>query len=339
MVGFRFSSLLYFITAFFVTAIFIFSTSARADVLFEGYSKILSGGVHVGYAISRYEFDTKKKQFISTSFLKINEINGGITESLKAFAAEDLKPISYSYTSVVGTTTKIIDAKADGNKLNSTIKEGGKVLKNSIDIPKGAFLSTFLVYVILKSPKGLSLDQKYNYSAIAEEDGKIEKGLAVVRNSETFKGLKAFRVLNEFKGTQFISYVTEKGEVLSTSSPVQSIGTELVASAAEATAKFQVSSALLNTLFGAVPEGKINTMTQNAATVKAAEASSAAGSATTAKENTPPKPNIAPGAGKGFIDHSKPSNTIGSGEGDGGKSGSEHNDTNSHGKKSEKKTK
>lgn len=43
---------------------------ARAEVLFEGFSKVMSGGVHIGYAINRYEFDAKKKEVYLNQFFK-----------------------------------------------------------------------------------------------------------------------------------------------------------------------------------------------------------------------------------------------------------------------------
>ena len=45
----------------------IFSLCSRADILFEGYAKVTNTleGIHCGYIVNRYEFDQKKKQFIS----------------------------------------------------------------------------------------------------------------------------------------------------------------------------------------------------------------------------------------------------------------------------------
>jgi len=69
--------------------------------------------------------------------------------------------------------------------------------------------------------------------------------------------------LNDFKDTKFISYVTEKGEVLAAKSPVQSISTELVAQPSLATGNFQIPTALLKTLFGDVPTGVKNQLAKN----------------------------------------------------------------------------
>lgn len=236
--------------------------NAHAQVLFEGYSKILSGSVHVGYVINRYSFDTKKKQFQSISFLKTNEFGGNLTESLVATASEDFKPIAYQYTTILNNQVKTIDAKITGDKLLATVKNGGKTEKISRDLPKGAFLSTFLGYVMLKSPKGITAEAKYEYQAVAEEDASVLKGLAVVKAKEDYQGLKAYRVLNEFKNTKFVSFVNDKGEVLSSKSPVLGISTELVAQPSLATSGMTVPATVLKELFGDVPIGQQNELSQ-----------------------------------------------------------------------------
>ena len=234
------------------------SQSTSAQVLFEGYSKVLSGGAHIGFSVSRYEFDTKKKQFISTYFLKTNEFGGGISESLKATASEDMKPISYQYTTLLNNQVKTIDATFANNKINAVLKDGNKINKISKDLPKGTFLSTFLAYMMLRSSTGFKPETRFEYQAIAEEDAEVLKGVAIVKPLEDWNGLKAFRVLNEFKNSKFLSYVTEKGEILSTKVPVSMISTELVSDPASATAGLQVPTATLRTLFGEVPKGQVN---------------------------------------------------------------------------------
>jgi hypothetical protein len=237
--------------------------AVKAEVLFEGYSKILSGGVHIGYTIARYEFDEKKKQFVATTFLKTNEVGGNLTESLKAIAAEDMKPVSYQYTTLLGNQVKAIDATFAKGKLSAVVT-GQKKETISKDLPKGSFLSSFLAYVMLRSPQGLKADTKYDFQAVAEEDAAVYKGIAYVKSAEDYNGMKVLRVLNEFKGTKFISLVTEKGEVISTKSPVQGIGTELVAKPGEATAAFPIPTATLRTLFGEVPTGQLNEVSRKA---------------------------------------------------------------------------
>ncbi len=241
----------------------IFSSPANADVLFEGYSKILSGDQHIGYIVSRYEFDQKKKQFISTYFLKTGKGPSEVSESLHAIADSELAPISYEYTTLANKEAKTVDAKFKGSSMSAVITNAGKVQKIEKKIPKGTFLSTFLVYLMLKSQEGLQAETKYEYQAIAEEDGGIYKGQALVGKEEEFNGFKAFKVLNTFKDLKFLSYINGQGEVLGTSALGQGIKTELVSNQNEALAGQTTSNMILKTLFGAVPLGEKNLVAQS----------------------------------------------------------------------------
>ncbi|KYG70740.1 hypothetical protein AZI85_02060 [Bdellovibrio bacteriovorus] len=239
-------------------AVSVFSLAARAEILFEGYSKILSNDQHIGYVISRYEFDAKKKHFISTYFLKTGKGPTEVTESLKAVADSELAPISYEYTNLAGKESKTIDAKFKNGTMSGVILSGGKTQRIEKKIPKGTFLSTFLVYLMLKSKEGLRSETNYEYQAIAEEDAAITKGQALVGKEETFNGFKVFKILNTFKDMKFLSYVNDRGEVLGTNAMGQGITTELVANPSEATANLPYSATLLKTLFGNVPVGQAN---------------------------------------------------------------------------------
>ncbi len=233
---------------------------AANNVLFEGYSKILSGGVHVGYTIQKYEFDPKTKKFTATTITKTGALGSDVTESLKAVADESLKPISYSYTSLVGKETKTIDATFANNKMKAVVKEGGKTKTILTDLSrpenKGVFLSQFLVYLILK--KGLQADSKYEYKAIAEEDAQIYEGKAVVSKQEKYNQFQAYKVFNDYKSSKFVAYISDRGEILGVTNPGQNISTELMAKPSQATAEFGVGSSLLKNLFGEVPKGTEN---------------------------------------------------------------------------------
>jgi hypothetical protein len=248
------------------TLLILASSAAHAEILFEGYSKILSNGSAIGYIISKYEFDAKSKKFISTYFLKTAGKGTEITESLKATANAELAPISYEYTTIVGKEVKTIDAKFVGQKMTAQVKAGKKTQTIRKDLPKGAFLSTFLVYLMLKSKEGLKTDSNYDYQAIAEEDAEVYKGQATVGKEEAFLGLKSFKVQNKFKDVRFVSYVNERGEVLGTNSVGQGVSTELVPDPALATKGFPMSEAILKNLFGEVPAGKTNMLAKSGTT-------------------------------------------------------------------------
>lgn len=244
-------------------ALILLPLSSSAEILFEGYSKIISGDQQIGYIISRYEFDSKKKQFQSTYILKTGKGATETTESLKAVADSELAPISYEYTSLAGKEIKTIDAKFKAGNLSAVMKTNGKIQRIEKKIPKGTFLSTFLVYLMLKSKEGLRSETKYEYQAIAEEDAAIYKGQALVGKEENFNGFKAFKILNTFKDSKFLSYVNERGEVLGTNAMAQGISTELVGVPSDATVNLPYSSTILKTLFGNVPAGTQNIVSQN----------------------------------------------------------------------------
>lgn len=255
-----------------ILILFIYVAPVQAQVLFEGYSKITLSGQFLGFVIQKYEFDVQKKNFISTSLIKYNEAGGGITESLKAYANEALEPISYSYNLLGPTGAKTIDASFAKGVLTVKTTEKGKTIKKDVNLPKGSFFSSFLAYVILKNPQGLKTSSKYEYQAVAEEDGDLHKGTATVQSEETYKGIRVYKILNNYKDAQFVSLTTDKGEMISTTSPQKSLSLELMAEPSQAMGGLTVGADNLKLLFGNIPEGKINAlagpapMTKNANT-------------------------------------------------------------------------
>lgn len=279
-----------------ILLVLLLPLSAKAEILFEGYFKILSGDQHIGYIVSRYEFDAKKKHFISTYFLKTGKGPSEVTESLKAISDSELAPISYEYTTLAGKESKTIDAKFKNNTMSGVIRSGGKIQRLEKKIPKGTFLSTFLVYLMLKSKEGLQSETNYEYQAIAEEDGAIYRGQALVGKEMTYNGFKSFKILNTFKDSKFLSYVNERGEVLGTNAMAQGITTELVANPSDATTNQPYSANILKTVFGSIPEGKANVAVRSVK-LKEAEANAA-----------PPGKQMGVPPGKGIIIKAQPEN-------------------------------
>jgi hypothetical protein len=240
-------------------ALIFVSSNAKAALLSESYSKVLLGGTHVGYTIQRYEFDQKKKEFIVTYFVKTGPTGGNLTESLKARSSSSLKPIAYQYTQLVGEKVKMLDATIANDTLSITVVENGqkKVLAPR-KIPKDAFLASFLGYVMLQGKEGIKTGVRYSYQAIAEEDGQIYKGDAYIAAEEAVAGVPSYKVLNTFMNTNFIYWITPKGEFIASRSPVQQISTEVVPTIQEAVAGLSLNSATLTQLFGSVPKGEEN---------------------------------------------------------------------------------
>ncbi|HMN70039.1 MAG TPA: hypothetical protein PKC28_15970 [Bdellovibrionales bacterium] len=236
-----------------------------AEIMFEGYYRVENGGKHIGYAIQRYEFEPKDKSFHGISFLRAKFGDKTVQESLKAKTNDKFQPQSYQYTSQIGEDVKMIDASFQGEIMKLKINDGKKVRDETHKIPKGTFFSSFLTYLMLQKP--LALNQAFQYSAIAEEEGASYNGKALLESKETKNGLEVYRILNSFKGDKFVSQVAIvkdpkdatkniRGEVLGTSSPVKSIATRLVTAPSEATENQTVPNKVLVTLFGGMPTGK-----------------------------------------------------------------------------------
>ncbi|CAN5724991.1 hypothetical protein BH10BDE1_BH10BDE1_29710 [soil metagenome] len=248
--------------ALFAVFNFVFALAAvkpaSAAILFEGWSKVLISGKHVGYVVQRYDFDEKKKEFRSTHFLKTNADSGGLTESLVARADASFKPIAYQYTNVVSGKPTLIDATFKGDKMTAVVTEGKekKTIKNTM--PKGTFLSVFLGYVMLQGKEGLKKGVKYEYQGVLEESALISKGEAYIAEEETVSGIPVFRILNTINGSKFISLATHKAEILGTVSPSIGVQTVLVATMEEAIAGLPVNNQALTQLFGSMPKGKDN---------------------------------------------------------------------------------
>jgi hypothetical protein len=256
-----------FFVVLFNFLLFVFAPFAfGADTLFEGYYKITSGDQHIGFSIVRYQYDAKEKKFSTQQMTRISAGKTDVLESLIATTKDNdnFDPISYKYTSLVGKQTKTIDAKFNNGKMSATVKESGKKavsIKN--DLKPKTFLSSFLVYRMLRSQNspGFQTNLSYDYTAIAEEYASIETGTAKVIKEEKYKGFSAFKVENNFKG-KFISYVNEKGEALVTEVKDAHISTELVPKAADAIGTIGLPEVVAKNIFGNIPVGDKNVVTQ-----------------------------------------------------------------------------
>ncbi|MGE3760582.1 MAG: hypothetical protein AB7H97_22650 [Pseudobdellovibrionaceae bacterium] len=243
-------------------------SAQAAEIIFEGYYRVEVEGSGVGYAIQRYEFDPKAKTFQAISFLRTKIGDQVVQESLKAKSNNKFQPISYNYTSLVGTALSSIDATFKGTIMTVKKSDGKAVKTETSKIPEGTFLSTFLIFVMLQ--KKLIVDQAFKYSAVAEEDGASYNGKAWLQAKEGSGPLTKFRILNTFKGQDFISNVVAtpdpnpaekdkyvKAEITGTDSPKMKLTTRLLPANA-ATEGQMVPNKTLISLFGGVPTGKVN---------------------------------------------------------------------------------
>lgn len=250
-----------------IFALTLSASTSSAEILFEGFYRVLQGGIHSGYFVSRHEFDSKKKQFIATSFMKI-EGGADFTESIRSVANENFYPVSYAYTAIQQGQTRTVDAKFEKGKINATITANKQTEKVMKEIPKNTILSGFLIYAILRSPQGLKPNIKFDYDAIAEEYGDVKRGTVAVKDFDTYETLKAIRIENTFLDTKSSNLVSEKGEILTTASPTQKIAIELVPQSTLATQGMKVPQGLIKALFGDMPTGLKNVVAQSGVGIK-----------------------------------------------------------------------
>lgn len=247
-----------------VVVLLLYTSIASADILFEGYYKLVDNSKHVGYFIQRYELDPASKVFSSTYYLFTKTVEGVVVnESLNAKSTSKLEPLSYQFSRSDGTSTKAIDAivKKSGktSKLIIKIVENGKPPRmREVVLNDKIFLSTFLAHLILKSPTGIQVGNKFTYEAIAEEDGQIEHGEVFVKEQVKEKGIDTFRTLNTFKKDEFVNWLNVKGESIKTSVPKLNIEAELMANPKDAYSGMPFSENIIKALFGGIPEGKKN---------------------------------------------------------------------------------
>jgi hypothetical protein len=251
----------------------LFASPAFADIIFESWHKIEAANVHVGYTVIRYEYLPAKKQFQYTSFLKTNEAGGSVTESLKAFAKEeDFEPISYQYTSIVGNDTKTIDATYKKGTLYATVKDNKTSTQVQNKLSDKPFFSAFLPLKLLK--KGMKVGDAWKYKAIAEESAKEEDGRLEVKEQTKLGTTDAFRVINDFAKYRFNSFVSFKGEIIATKSPITGISTEMVPTSSAAIGNIPFNAGTIKSLFGYIPGPKADLPTESTMGIVPAKAPS-----------------------------------------------------------------
>jgi hypothetical protein len=239
---------------------FLFSGILHAEILFEGYYKVTQFKKHIGFLILRHELDTKKMQYKTTSFTKLGKNGFDMTESYQAVSSATLAPISLNYLAASDKkNTKTIDATFKDGKMTGTVVENGKTTKLNQKINKDVFLSSALYYLMLNSKDGLKTDSKFDYSAITEEGPVVMNGNVVIdKKMETQGSLQLMKIKNTFAGPEYENLVTNKGEVVSASTPATSIETVLVKSSDEATEGIKLAAGTLEKVFGEIPAGKAN---------------------------------------------------------------------------------
>lgn len=244
----------------FLSLVILFASQfSHSEILFEGYYKVNQFKKHIGFLVLRHEIDDKTKNFKTTSLIKLAKGGFNMTESYKVESDASLLPLSLSYLAVADKTTKTIEAKVKNLKMTGTVTENGKKIKLNADIPKGAFFSSALYYLMLQSKDGLKTGSTFDYTAVTEEGPVPMTGKVTVDKKMVTQGtFQLMKINNQFAGSDYDNLVNAKGEVISAATPATSIESELVKTPAEAIEGIKIAKGTLEKIFGNLPEGKIN---------------------------------------------------------------------------------
>ncbi len=200
--------------SFFYIFIFFLSALTHAQVLQEGGYQILSEKKVVGFLVQRYELDKETKTLKHIYYLQRSTPNGPIKESLVAESHQDFRPLEYIFTSFSDTQSKTIEAQFTSEVMTVTLTENQKKTSLQKRIPKGAFLSSFLIYLIIQNKP--TIKSSYHYRAILEKEASLFTGEVTLMNilesqSPLSKGGTGFKVLNTFQGKKEIQYIRASG--------------------------------------------------------------------------------------------------------------------------------
>lgn len=240
---------------------FTFLNFSYGEILFEGYYKVSQFKKHVGFFILRNEIDSKTKQFKTTSFLRLGKNGFNMTESLTAISTTDFKPISYSYLATDGAKSKTIDMTFKGDTMSGLVLENGEKSKISKKLPKGAFLSSSLYYMMLNSKDGLKTGTQFKFTAVAEELANVTEGTSTIEKKMVSRGiLQLLKANNSFAGMEYENYITNQGQNISALTPATGIESELMRNSEEAVQGIKISAGTLEKIFGDTPKGKINVL-------------------------------------------------------------------------------
>ena len=238
---------------FVICALLLIPAVSLAKSVQEGWYKVSIGTQHAGFFVQRIDFDAGKKQWTMTTYLKTSALGGNIVESVQSVSGKDLAPVSYLYATQTPNEAKTIKAEFVGKKIQLKISKGDKTETKDVEYKPGIFWSSALLYVMLSSKEGLKVGNSFAYEAIAEEDGKVSQGTAVVSGEEEFRGTKCFKILNTFKGAKYVSIVSETGVIYSIRHPLDSLEVIMVDNRDDAVGSISVSESMMKTLFGTEP--------------------------------------------------------------------------------------
>jgi hypothetical protein len=231
------------------------ASHAAPKAIVNGWHKVLVNGNHAGYLIQDFAFDQKSKQFVATSFSRIQLPGQEIVRSLKAFSNDKLSPVAYQYTEKSGTSTKLVDAVIDKEVLTAKFTINGKEeAPRQFKLQKGAIHGIFLYLLMITNKTGVKKGTYLSYVAISEDTATPHVGAVDVVDLETVDGLETIKITNTYNNSKTVENITPTAQIVRTKDPFSNIETRLVASQAEAVGGLPFSAESIKILFGQVPK-------------------------------------------------------------------------------------
>jgi hypothetical protein len=239
--------------------------SAYADILFEGYYKIISSDRHVGYIIHRdaYNARTKLRTLTYLVWTKYNESvsQEAVQVVVRRSAKKRFIPVSFRHWEGLLELTSLTEGTF-GEKLHVIRKDLRKnvtVNKGSLLVPPdGVFSSLALPMIAELRPAEFVAGHRIVLTAFSEESERYSDMAVNILKTVPVNGERVItaeiQYLNE--ATRFL--LLTDGQTLGTRSNLTPLETYLVADRKEAIGNFPLPAKTVRLLFGYEPSGLTN---------------------------------------------------------------------------------
>lgn len=245
-------------------AFLAFSMTANARVLFEGYYKIETKGVHRGYFVQRDELNEQTHERVLTYYIWKKSDSGIQQFGVRATATENFKPLRYAYYEWMNTNSTQTEGTFTEKELKFVERDGrtGKPLSEqrpAQTLPADAVFSSMITQQVAKSYAGEYKENlNLSYKGLSEEDGLFDNGeLKVVRMNPT-NNTMVFQVMSEFAHEITELFTFRDGEMLGSRNMLGEHLTYLVGTRDEAVGTFPLAKNSIMKVFGDIPHGAIN---------------------------------------------------------------------------------
>jgi hypothetical protein len=274
----------------------IFSLTANAKLMFEGYLRIENHGKHIGYVIQKDEVDDKTK-VRTVTYLVWKNINGAVSQDALQVVAKPAPPpalysgIKYTNWMWTGDEGSIATGEFGAKELTVVRKvlgSGEVIEKGKMPIPPDSIFSSMVTTTLAESdPAKYTTGRKASYVALSEEDAKFDTLDIQVEETKTIGDQKIAHVLSEMLNDKLESFTFMDGQVLGTRDDYNDQIVFLVNRREDAFGDFGPAETIKR-IFGDVPRGLRNPVSESQGKLDAKEVIHSFQSPR-AKKNQPPK--------------------------------------------------